>query len=219
MTVNPQPSLLIIGVGGLGRCMVIEALERGLPVSVLVRDRDKLVDQLGAATVSRLTAVTVGDATDAGTIDIALQGIDVVLSGRGADPAVARSLADAAARNSTGKICWPAGTTNVLADDGETPNYRILLAQWPVAEEVFRTHQACIDAISGSGVNAVFFCPGRMGPAGHRSAGVKGTVVIDRAGGPFVSYEDAAWVMVEAAVTDQWDGLRISAASPTRPPS
>ncbi|MCI1257439.1 MULTISPECIES: NAD(P)H-binding protein [Corynebacterium] len=214
MSTSSGSRLLVIGVGGLGRCMVNEALERGQDVSVLVRDRSRLEEQVGSGTVAKLAEVTVGDATDPVVLDSALVGIDVVLSGRGADPSVARELAAAVVRHPVRKICWPAGSTNVLAEDGETPNYRELLPTWPVAEQVYRTHQECIDLLEESGVTCVFFCPGKMGSAGHRSPGVAQTVRVNRDAGRFVSYEDAAWVMLEAALTDRYDNLRVSASTP-----
>lgn len=207
-------NILIIGVGGLGSRMVQEGLERGLNVSVLVRNRDKLVATVGDDVVSRLTRVTVGDGTDPAALDEAMRGIDVVLSGRGADPALALPVAQAVKRNGVAKLCWPAGTTNVLADDGETLNYITLLSAWPGAKFAYDAHQACIDAIREEGITSVVFCPGVMRSTGHRSADVESTVRINRDAGPFVSYEDAAWVMLEGAVTDRFDGQLVSAATP-----
>lgn len=214
MSPQNRPELLVIGVGGLGRCMVNEALARGQSVSVLVRNRDKLESQLGTDAVAELATINIGDATEPTTLDTALEGIDVVLSGRGADPTMARELAEASSRNEVRKICWPAGTTNVLADDGVTPNYKTLEANWPVAEQVYKTHKQCIDAIADSGVNYVFFCPGKMGPAGSRSDDIESTIRVNRDAGPFVSYEDAAWVMVEAALSTTYDRQKVSASSP-----
>lgn len=210
-----NPNVLIVGVGGLGQCMVREALERGLRVSVLVRSRDKLVATLGEATAARLHSITVGDGSDPATIDAAMKDIDVVLSGRGADPYLARALAEAVERRGTGKLCWPAGTTNVMADDGVTPNHLRLqnLGSW--VEGAYRTHGACIDEIRLAGIRHVIFCPGRMASAGRRSPGVRASIRIDRDAGPFVSYEDAAWVMLEAATTSTYDNQLISAATPS----
>lgn len=61
-----------------------------------------------------------------------MQGVDVVLSGRGADPVMAQAVAAAVRRNGVAKLCWPGGTTNVLAEDGITPNYLKLqhLGSW-----------------------------------------------------------------------------------------
>jgi ribosomal protein L14 len=52
-----------------------------------------------------------------------------------------------------------------------------------------------------------------MSSVGHRSPNVRASVRINRDAGPFVSYEDAAWVILEAATTDTWDGMLVSAAT------
>ena len=209
-----QPlSVLIVGVGGLGKCMVLEALERGLRVSVLVRNKTKLEDELGKEILAKLSKITVGDGTHAKVLDEALSGIDAVLSGRGADPQLAHELAAAVKRNDVKKLCWPGGSTNVLADDGVTPNYKRLLHLGSWVEGAYRAHGACIDAIHQADINYVIFCPGRMASVGQRSPDVRSSVRINRDAGPFVSYEDAAWVMLEAATTSNYDNQLISAAT------
>lgn len=209
-----QPlSVLIVGVGGLGKCMVLEALERGLCVSVLVRNKTKLEAELGKETCAKLSRITVGDGTNAQVLDEAMSGIDVVLSGRGADPQLANELAAAAKRNGVKKLCWPGGSTNVLADDGVTPNYKRLLHLGSWVESAYHAHGACIDAIQQSGINYVIFCPGRMSSVGQKSPDVRTSVRINRDAGPFVSYEDAAWVILEAATTNHYDNQLVSAAT------
>lgn len=209
-------TVLVIGVGGLGACLVNEALDRGLQVSVLVRDPAKLEESLGPDTSDRLTQIHVGDGTDPAALDEAMSGVDLVLSGRGADPDMAHQVAAAAVRNDVHKLVWPGGTTNVLADDGQTPNYRMLahLGSW--VQGAYQAHQACIDAIRNSGVDYVIFCPGRMGPSqsGQHRDDVASTVRVNRDAGPAVTYEDAAWVILEAGTTDQWDHELISAVTP-----
>ncbi|GMA19208.1 NAD(P)H-binding protein [Arsenicicoccus piscis] len=207
--------ILVVGVGGLGEHMVHEALERGAQVSVMVRDRTKLEDRLDADTLVRLTRITVGDATDPAALDEAMQGIDVVLSGNGAHKKMAREMAEAVKRNGVRKLLWPAGGTNLLADDGITPAYKAYANAGFNAEAIYKAHQACIDAIRDAGVNYVIFCPGRMTPAGHRSPDVASTIRVNRVAGMAVSYEDAAWVILEAALTNIWDRQLISAATPS----
>lgn len=209
-----QPkNILIVGVGGLGQSLVQESLLRGLSVSVLVRNRSKLEAVLDAATLSKLTKIFVGDGTDAKTLDEAMQGIDVVLSGRGADPTLAKALAVAVKRNGVGKLTWPGGTTNVMAEDGITPNYKQLkhLGSW--VEGAYKVHSASIAAIQNEHINYVIFCPGRMQSVGKRNPDVASTIRINRDAGPFVSYEDAAWVILEAATTSTYDHQLISAAT------
>lgn len=194
--------------------MVREALARQLQVSVLVRNRQKLEATLGAEDTARLSAVIEGDGTDPAVLDRAMRNADVILSGRGADPRLAQALAAAVKRHGAGKLCWPAGTTNVLADDGVTPNYQRLMFLGGWVEGAYRAHGACIDAIRAEGINYVIFCPGRMASAGHRSADIAQTIRINRDAGPFVSYEDAAWVILEAATTDTYDRQLVSASTP-----
>lgn len=215
MTTDPQ--LLVVGVGGLGSSIVGEALGRGVRVSVLVRNAAKLEQALGPGTASRLDQVFVGDGTDPVALEEAMTGMDVVLSGFGANPTMAQALAEAVRRNSPDKLVWPAGTTNVKDEDGVTPNYRRLLSLGAWVEPAYRAHQACIDAIRATGITSVIFCPGVMRAVGRRSAEIASRVRIDRDGGPFTSYEDAAWVMVEAAVTDRFDNQLVSVGTLTDP--
>jgi hypothetical protein len=140
--------------------MLQEALERGLRVSVLVRNRAKLEAELRKETLARLSKITVGDGTHAKVLDEAVPGIDVVRSGRGADPYLARELAAAVERHGVKKLCWPAGSTNVMAADGVTSNYKRLLHLGGWVEGAHRTHGACIDAIREAGINYVILCPG-----------------------------------------------------------
>lgn len=126
---------------------------------------------------------------------------------------LAEALSKAVKRNSVQKLCWPAGTTNVLADDGITPNYQKLFHLGSWVEQAFQAHGMCIDLIQKADINYVIFCPGRMMGVGHRSLNVQDAIRINRDAGPFVSYEDAAWVMLEAATTKLYDRKLISAAT------
>lgn len=206
-------SVLIVGVGGLGKCMVQQALERDLHVSVLIRNRAKLEAELGSESVARISKITVGDGTQPSLLNDAMARVDIVLSGLGADVHLARELAAAVKRNGVKKLCWPGGTTNVIADDGVTPNYKRLLHLGSWVEGAYRAHGACIDAIRQADINYVIFCPGRMASVGQRSQDVRASVRVNRDSGPFVSYEDAAWVMLEAATTNNYDHQLVSAAT------
>jgi len=53
-----------------------------------------------------------------------------------------------------------------------------------------------------------------MKSLGRRIPDVRSTIRINRDGGPVVSYEDAAWVMIEAATTDAFDRELVSAGTP-----
>lgn len=52
-----------------------------------------------------------------------------------------------------------------------------------------------------------------MTAVGRRSDDVRSTVRINRVAGMFLSYEDAAWVMLEAALTDAYDRELVSAST------
>jgi Trk K+ transport system NAD-binding subunit len=103
-------SVLIVGVGGLGKCMLSEALERGARVSLIVRDLAKVKDELGSEMLARVSKIIVGDGSQAALLDEAMPRIDVVLSGRGADSLLAGELAAAVKRHGVKKLCWPTDT-------------------------------------------------------------------------------------------------------------
>ena len=76
-------------------------------------------------------------------------------------------------------------------------------------------HTPCIDVIKESGANFIIFCPGRMLPRGKPSS--PPAAILTR-GDPkynsiyqFVSYEDAAHAMLEAAARSEYDGRHIQA--------
>ena len=210
----PNKRVLIVGVGGLGTHMVHEALERGAQVSVLVRNPAKLEASIDVETLGRLHKIFVGDATDPAALDGAMQDIDVVLSGNGAHKRMASEMAQAVHRNHVDKLCWPAGGTNLMSEDGLTPAYLAHAGAGFNAEAIYKAHQACIDAIRETGINYVILCPGRMTSAGYRSPDVRSSVRINRPVGMSLSYEDAAWVMLEAAFTDGWDRELVGASTP-----
>jgi uncharacterized protein YbjT (DUF2867 family) len=179
----------------------------------MVRDESRLRARLDEETLRRLTTITVGDATDPAALDRAIQGIDVALSGNGANREMAHQMALAVQRNNVQKLIWPAGGSNVMAEDGITPAYLTHMDRFPRAKDIYHAHQVCIDAIRETGINYMIFCPGRMTTHGHRSPDVRSSVRINRVAGMSVSYEDAAWVMLEGALTDAYDRRLVSAAT------
>lgn len=136
MTTEPQTHVLVVGVGGLGTHMIHEALERGVQVSVMVRDESRLKARLDEEVLRRLTTITVGDATDPAALDRAMQGIDVALSGNGANREMAHQMALAVQRNNVQKLIWPAGGSNVMAEDGITPAYLKHMDRFPRAKDI-----------------------------------------------------------------------------------
>lgn len=102
-----------------------------------------------------------------------------------------------------------------MEDDGVTPAYIAWKAFWEPAERAFQAHGACIDAIRATGVPHVIFCPAMMDSLGAKTPGLPeiANIRVNRPSGPFVSFEDAAWVMLEAAEGSQWDGQLVTAST------
>ncbi|KAI8614558.1 hypothetical protein BC830DRAFT_1126815 [Chytriomyces sp. MP71] len=209
----PPLQVLVVGAtGGLGQTLVREALKRGHTVGVLVRSKEKLSDTFVTDEVARFAQVHISDGTDAATIASALKGVDVILNGVGSRPDVALALASAAKTANTKKLIHVAGSTNVLGEDGVTLEWKRWITRWSGAEAAFKSHQACIDAIAAAGVNYVVFCPSFMKSVGKVSTPPV-AVQVNRPSGEFVSYEDAAVVMVDAAEKSDWDRQLITAAT------
>lgn len=206
--------LLIVGAtGGLGKFLVNEALSRGHAVSVLVRNKDKLQTEFTKDDLAKLSNIFIGDAgSDESTVRNACQGIDVVVSGSGAVEPVARTVAQQAKLTDVKKFVYVAGATNVLDEDGVTPLWKKYATYWPPAERAFHAHGQCIDAIRSTGINYVVFCPAMMRSVGKKSSPVQ-IPKVNRESGGFVSYEDAAHVMIDAAEKKNWDGQLITAAT------
>jgi uncharacterized protein YbjT (DUF2867 family) len=215
-TAAAKLKMLVVGAtGGLGQCLVREALSRGHIVSVLARDRAKLVSILGDATVGRLANIHVGDAKNPIIAGAAVTGQDIVFGAQGADAEFARVVAEQTKAAGAKKFVFVAGATNVLEEDGVTPAYIRWKEMWKPAESAFHAHGACIDAIRKTGVPFVIFCPAMMDSLGLKSPGLPevANIRVNRPSGPFVSFEDAAWVMLEAAEGSQWDGELVTAST------
>ncbi|KAJ3015019.1 UNVERIFIED_CONTAM: hypothetical protein HDU68_012907 [Siphonaria sp. JEL0065] len=73
------------------------------------------------------------------------------------------------------------------------------------------THQAGIDAIRETGIDHVVFCPSHMRSVGAASIPLVAARV-NRQSGNFVSYEDAAVVMVDVIEKSERDRQLITAA-------
>lgn len=208
-------SVLVVGAtGGLGKALVQECLNRGLSISVLIRSKDKFDKEFSNVNhVWPSSNIFVGDAaSDSSIVKKACEGKDVVLMGIGAVEGIARLVAEQSKAVGVKKIVHVAGATNVMDEDGITPLWKKYSSTWPPAEKVFITHGKCIDAIRQTGINHVIFCPAYMANKGIKSTPVAAPKV-NRESGNFVSYEDAAHVMVDAAEKSDWDGQLITAAT------
>jgi putative NADH-flavin reductase len=203
--------LVVAAAGGLGREVVKEALSRGHSVSVLVRDRAKLASVLSSETLARLASVDVADGTDAAAVAKAAKGKDVVIGMKGADTNFARVLAEQTKAAGAKKFIFVAGATNIEMENG-VAGVDFWADRWAPARSAYAAHQACIDAIAATHVTSVVFCPGYM-----KSVGAKSTPpppVLTRAplhDATWVSYEDAAHAILEAAERPEFDNKRITA--------
>ena len=195
--------LIVAASGGLGTNLVREALSRGFQVSVLARDQGKLAAQLGAD-LERLTAVHIGSADDSNIVQQSMAGIDVVLSGAPSNPTIAKTVSEAVKATGAKKLVWVAGASNMVEEDGVTLHH---LKFGPGGVSYYNAHAPCIDAIKESGANFVIFCPGLMKPAGGKSSTPPEIFTRCKPGQvDFISYEDAAWAMVQVASEDTFDG-------------
>ncbi len=159
------------------------------------------------------SSIFVGDAaSDSLIVKKACEGKDVVLMGIGSVEEIAHVVAEPSKAAGVKKVVHIAGATNVLDADGVTPLWKKYAVSWPPAERAFIAHGKCIDAIRRTGINHVIFCPGFMSSKEKKSSPVAAPKINCESGG-FVSYEDAAHVMVDAAEKSDWDGQLITAAT------
>lgn len=208
-------SLLIVGAGGgLGRAIVREALGRGAQVSVLVRNAEKFKAE-AAEDVPRLAGVHEGTATNPASVAAAATAAHatVVIGCMGADAAFARGVAEGAAMAKVPKTVTVAGATNLKDADGVTPLWRKWASKWPPAESAFKAHGAAIAATrevaAAHGMTYTVFCPPYMSAKGAVSSPPL-DIIVDREGDSFISYEDAAWIMLEASVRSTYDNQLIT---------
>lgn len=87
-------------------------------------------------------------------------------------------------------------------------------------EAFYRAHTPCIEAVKATGVTYIIWCPGVM-KSGQRSSPQPRTLLrADPAGlaaWDYISYEDAAQVIVSACEASEFDNQHISALSPPPP--
>ena len=209
-------SILVVGAtGGLGKCLVQEGLARGHSISVLVRNKEKF-DADVSSNINYVwppSSIFIGDAaSDAATVKKACEGKDVVLMGIGAMEAVTRVVAEQSKAAGVVKLVQVAGATNVMDEDGVTPLWKKYISFYPSGEKAYIAHGKCIDAIRQTGINHVIFCPGYMNSKGAKSSSLP-VPKINRESGNYVSFEDAAHVMLDAAEKSDWDGQLITAAT------
>lgn len=209
---QPMRVLVVAASGGLGRCVVNEALARGHNVSVLVRSLSNLQEALGD-TINRVT-VFIGDGTDIDILNKAAKNVNVIVSAGPPNPELARAVGRACVNSPTCKrVVWTAGGSNILEADGVTMHYKRF---GEVGEGYFKAHAPCIKAIQDTGATYIIWCPGKMDAVGAKSH-VPVTIYMHAPppGVPmdFVSYEDAANVILRASETSQYDNQYIAAVT------
>jgi len=218
----PVLSLLVVGAGGgLGKALVREALSRGARVSVLVRSASKYSSE-AAVELPKLAGVHEGSGSDAAAVAAAAaaSGASVVLGCLGGDAAFARGIAEGAVRAGVHKLVGVAGATNLMDDDGVTPLWIKWATRWPPAESAFKAHGEAIAAYRAVAAATpsfkyTVFCPPYMAAKGAPSS-PRLDIIVNRPGAEFISFEDAAYTMLEAAITDKYDNSLITAGAPAK---
>jgi NAD(P)H-binding len=206
-----KKTILIVGAsGGLGRCIVLEALARGHKVSVLVRSLSKLQEAIG--TMIKHVTVYIGDGTDPAILNDATKDVDVIISTGPPVPELARAVGEACVNSSTCKcVVWTAGSSNILEADGVTMHYK---AFGKAGENFYRAHAPCIRAIQSTGATYIIWCPGKMDAAGKKSNPPLTIYTYATPTGvpmDYVSYEDAANVIIRAIETSRYYNKHITA--------
>lgn len=172
-----------------------------------------------AAELPNLAGVHEGSGSDAAAVAAAASasGASVVLGCLGGDGAFARGIAEGAVRAGVHKVVGVAGATNLMDDDGVTPLWIKWAAKWPPAESAYKAHGEAIAAYRAvAAANPAFkytvFCPPYMAARGAAST-PRLEIIVNRPGADFISFEDAAWAMLEAAISDKYDNSLITAGA------
>ena len=203
-------SLLVVGAtGGLGARVITEALSRGHTVSAFARSAEKLTAVLGASVTSSLKSIHLEDGKDVASLTAAAAGVDAVICAVNSDASLAAALGVAC--KGVKRAVWTAGASNILEADGVTMHYTSF---GEYGTKVFAAHSPCIEAFKAGGGTTIIWCPGRMLPVGVKSdkpidilthAAPAGTSAMD-----FVSYEDAANLLVRAVEVSDYDNKHIA---------
>jgi uncharacterized protein len=204
--------LIVAASGGLGSRVVFEALSRGHSVSVLVRSQAKLEEVINSNTLSKLK-VFIGDATNKIVLEKAVFGNDAIISCGPSLPEMTRTLGEVCkASSSCKKVLITAGASNILEIDGKSHHLRF----GPQGNNFYNYHQPAIDALKATGATFTIWCPGLM-KSGNKS--LKEVQISNRAivdgykSQDFITYEDAANVLIRAVESTDYDNEHIAAIS------
>jgi len=163
--------LLLGATGNSGQRLLRLGLERGHDMTVFIRDKAKLIEQIGDA-VTRLTLV-VGDVYDASALAAAMQGQDVVINAAGnvndGDSFV--HLIDVVATQAE-RVMGKSGRLWVFAGAAllDIPGTALMGTDLPKIPAQFQRHKENYRRLQASNLDWSMLCPGPMIPADTGSA-------------------------------------------------
>ena len=161
--------LLIIGAtGNVGAALLRMAMSDGLDVTVLVRDREKLLSQLEGGHLPAPPSIQVGDVMDEACVSRACAGQDAVINAAGhvADGERFVQLIDAVTRGVEAGLgrngrFWCFGGAAAL----DVPGTDVMTVDLPGVPENFRPHASNYARVQASALNWSMLCPGPLIPA------------------------------------------------------
>jgi len=204
--------LIVAASGGLGSRVVHEALARGHTVTCLARSQAKLAEAVGVDVLPKLKVI-IGDGTDHQIVTEAAEGVDAIISCGPSLPSLAKTLGEVCKASKTcKKVTITAGASNILEVDGKSHHLRF----GPQGVGYFNYHAPAIDALKSTGVTFTVWCPGLMKSGQKSSAEVKisNRAIIDgHKKFDFITYDDAANVIIRAVESTEWNNEHIAAIS------
>lgn len=160
-----QPNLILFGAtGNLGRSVVNQALDRGYPLTVYVRNRSKLVNQHGG-TLPPSMRVIEGDIFDEEAVGEAIAGHDTLINAAGyaADEDNFYTLCQIILRQAESRLAapkrvWFLGGVAAL-DFGDSG---IMGVDCPGVPKMYQNHKRNYLALKASSLDWSLMCPGPM---------------------------------------------------------
>jgi len=165
--------LLILGAtGNMGQRLLAQGLARGHQITAFVRNRAKLVQQLGTAVPPGLS-IFEGDVNDAASLRAAMAGHDVVINCAGyvADGAAFIELVDRVVTQAEGALgpggrLWLFGGAAAL----DVPDTGVMGVDLPGVPALYKAHQANFQRVAASKLDWSLMCPGPMVPSANGRA-------------------------------------------------
>ena len=204
--------LIVAASGGLGSRVVHEALARGHSVTCLARSKAKLIEAVGVDVLPRIQFV-IGDGTDRQAVEKAADGVDAIISCGPSLPSLAKTLGEVCKEsNQCKKVVITAGASNILEVDGSSHHLRF----GQEGTGFFNYHAPAIEAFKATGVVYGIWCPGLMKPGKKSASEVKlsdRAIVDGHKSYDFITYEDAANVIIRATESPEWNNQHFAAIS------